>query len=138
MSAETKRPVPPADTFTQTAPFWAAAREKKLFLQVCADTGRFQHFPRPVSLQTGSRNLEWREVSGRGEIYACTVLRAGRPDMAPRLPLPLATITLEEGVRIVGNIVESSLEDLKIGRKVALAWDMLDGDTPYPAFRILP
>jgi uncharacterized protein len=130
------RPVPRPDVYVTTAPFWAAARERKLYLQCCADTGRFQHYPRPVSLYTGSRNLQWREVSGRGRIYACTTLRAGRPEVADRLPLLLATIELEEGVRIVGNLLDTAPDAMKIGAPVELAWDELDEGVPYPAFRV--
>jgi uncharacterized OB-fold protein len=131
------RPVPQPDLYVHTAPFWAAAKERKLYLQRCVDTGRFQHYPRPVSLLTGSRNLEWREVSGLGRIYACTTLRAGRPEVAARLPLMLATVELEEGVRIVGNLLDTAPEAMKIGAPVELAWDMLDDDMPYPAFRVV-
>src|ERR1700712_2394834 len=98
MSEQVPRPVPTPDVYVPTAPFWAGAKQGKLMVQFCRDTGRFQHYPRPVSIYTGTRNLEWREVSGRGVIYACSVLRVPGPGLAGRLPLHVATVELEEGV----------------------------------------
>ena len=131
-----RRPVPKPDAYVPTQPFWDGAKAGKLMLQFCKDTNRFQHYPRPVSIYTGSRNLEWREVSGNGEIYACSTLRISGPGIEGRLPLSVATIELDEKVRIMGNIIGSKPEDIKIGMRVCLVWDPLDGDTPYPAFRL--
>ena len=130
------RPVPKSSRYVDTEPFWAGMRQKKLFLQFCKDTGSFQHYPRPVSIYTGSRNLEWREVSGKGTIYASSTLRVGRPDLATRLPLPIATIELTEQVRIVANILDSASDDIRIGQSVTLVWDRLDDEMPYPAFTV--
>jgi uncharacterized OB-fold protein len=131
------RPTPPADRFVTTEAFWRAARDRKLYLQYCRDSGRFQHYPRPVSIYCGGRRLEWREVSGRGKIYAHTVLRIGPPDLSPRLPLPIVLVELEEGVRILGNILGDPAATIRIGQAVEVSWDMLDDGQPYPAFSIL-
>jgi uncharacterized protein len=130
------RPAPKPDVFVPTGPFWEGARHGRLVLQFCKDTGRFQHYPRPVSLYTGSRNLEWREVSGRGTVYAATTIRVPGPGLDGRLPLAVVTVELEEGVRILGNIVESEGKELAIGAWVELAWDRFGDGTLYPAFRI--
>src|SRR5437660_3737858 len=129
--ADATRPVPKPDVYVPTKPFWEGARAGKLMLQFCKDTQRFQHYPRPVSIYTGSRKLEWREVSGKGQIYACTIVRVPGPGLEGRVPLSVATVELDEGVRIIANIAGSNPEDVTIGRRVALAWDQLDGDTSY-------
>jgi uncharacterized OB-fold protein len=134
--ANISRPVPKPDVYVPTNPFWDGARAGKLMLQFCKDTQRFQHYPRPVSIYTGSRNLEWREVSGRGSIYACTIVRVPGPGLEGRLPLSVVTVELDEGVRIIANIIGSNPDEVAIGGRVVLAWDRLDGDTPYPAFRL--
>jgi uncharacterized OB-fold protein len=133
---DVSRPVPKPDVYVPSKAFWDGARAGKLMLQFCKDTNRFQHYPRPVSIHTGGRNLEWREVSGKGEIYACTIVRVPGPGLEGRLPLSVATVELDEGVRIIANIIGSNPEEVTIGRKVVLAWDELDGGTPYPAFRL--
>lgn len=106
-------------------------------MQFCKDTKQFQHYPRPVSIYTGSRNLEWRQVSGKGTIYACTVIRVPGPGLEGRLPLPVATVLLDEGVRILGNILNVDPETVAIGQRVELTWDRLSDEVQYPAFKIV-
>jgi len=132
----TARPIPKQGTYVDSAPFWEGAKKQELWLQVCEDTGKFQHYPRPVSIYTGSRNLGWRQVSGNGVIYARTVLRIPGVGTDGRLPLPIATIDLDEGARILGNIIDAEVEDVKIGCKVKVAWELLGEDIYYPAFRL--
>jgi hypothetical protein len=118
------RPVPKPSVYVDTKPFWDGAKAGKLVLQYCKDTGQFQHYPRPVSIYTGSRNLEWREVSGKGTIYACTVIRVPGPG-------------LDEGVRILGNILNKDVDTVAIGQRVEVAWDRLSDDVQYPAFNVV-
>ena len=137
MSGDKKRIAPQPNVYVATQPFWDGVRAGKLVLQYCKDTNRFQHYPRPVSIFTGSRNLEWREVSGRGEIYACTTLRISGPGLEGRVPLAVATVELEENVRLIANIVDSEPAAIRIGARVRLAWDRIDDNTNYPAFVVV-
>jgi uncharacterized OB-fold protein len=136
MESKNARPAPVAGVYVADQPFWDGSRAGKLVLQYCPATNTFQHYPRPVSLSTGSRTLEWRAVSGNGAIYAFTTLRVPGPGTAGRLPLLIATVELDEGVRILANILDATAADVRIGMRVTLAWDQLDGGVPYPAFRI--
>jgi uncharacterized OB-fold protein len=131
------RPAPAPNQYVASEPFWSAARNGKLMLQFCKDSGRFQHYPRPVSMYNGRRNLEWREVSGRGAIYTYTVIRTPGPGVDDRLPLVVATIELDEGVRLLGNILNRGPGEVAIGQRVEVAWDRFDDGTPYPAFNVV-
>lgn len=135
MNDKNARPAPAPGAYVPDQLFWDGARDGKLVLQYCAETNAFQHYPRPVSLATGSRLLEWREVSGHGTIYAFTTLRVPGPGTAGRMPLLIATVELDEGVRILANILDATAADIHIGMNVVIAWDRLDGDVAYPAFR---
>jgi uncharacterized protein len=135
--SSTVRPAPKPSVYVDTAPFWEAAKQGKLVLQFCKDTNQFQHYPRPVSIFTGSRNLEWREVSGRGVVYACTVIRVPGPGLDGRLPLSVVTVELDEGVRMLGNIVNVEPDKVAIGQRVEVTWDRLSDDFQYPAFRVV-
>lgn len=76
MTAEVKpRMAPKPNVYVNTDPFWQAAQKGELVIQYCKDSGKYQHYPRPVSIYTGKRNLEWRKVSGKGTIYAHTMIR---------------------------------------------------------------
>lgn len=133
-TAKPGRTVPRESVYVDTAPFWKGIREGKLVLQYCTEAKKFQHYPRPVSIYTGRRTLEWREVSGNGVIYACTVVRIPGPGLEGRLPLCAATVELDEGVRMIANILDCTPEQLAIGKRVKLAWDRLTDEQQYPAF----
>lgn len=131
------RPVPKQGVYVDTKPFWDGIAQGKLVLQYCTATQRFQHYPKPVSGFTGRRTLEWREVSGQGVVYACTVVRIPGPGVEGRIPLCVATVELDEGVRIIANVLRCGPGDLAVGRRVQLAIDQLTPEQPYPAFELV-
>lgn len=133
-TAVPKRPLPREGAYVDTRPFWEGVAQNKLMLQYCTVAGKFQHYPRPVSIFTGRRTLEWREVSGDGVIYAFTVVRIPGPGLDGRLPLCVATVELDEGVRLIANVLDCAPEQLAIGKRVKLAWDTIADDKQYPAF----
>jgi len=128
------RPLPKIDAYMETRPFWDAAREGKLLLQFCKDTGQAQFFPRPVSMATGKRNLEWRQVSGRGKVYSWTVTNSPWPGHEDRVPFICALIELEEGARILANIFNCKTDEVTIDMPVKLCWEKLSEEINYPAF----
>ena len=118
----------------KTQPFWDAAQNGRLVIQYCPATARFQHFPRPVSLYTGRRELEWREVSGRGTLYSWTRTHSPWPGHETRVPYVCALVDLDEGVRLLANLYNCPDAALRIGMPVRLVWEDLDGKFKYPAF----
>jgi uncharacterized protein len=132
------RPVPKPNAYVDSTPFWAAAKQGRLVLQYCRDAGKFQHYPRPVSLYTGKRNLEWREVSGIGVVYAHTVTRVPMPGFEERVPYIVATIELAEGVRLLANLVNCAPDKVRIGMPVRLCWERLSDDINQPCFEPVP
>jgi hypothetical protein len=128
------RPLPRPNAYVDTKPFWEAARQGRLVLQYCLDAGKFQHYPRPVSVYTGKRNLEWRAVSGKGLVYAHTVTRVPMPGFEDRVPYIVVTVELEEGVRLLANLLNCAPEAVRIGMPVRLCWERLSDDINYPSF----
>ena len=125
-----------AMAYLDTSPFWKGIGERRLMLQFCTDSGRFQHPPRPVSVFTGSRRLEWREVDGAGAIHATSVFRAA-PGRGPDRPDQCyASIDLDAGVRIIGRLLDCAPGEARVGARVVLAWDTLADGRGYPAFRL--
>jgi uncharacterized OB-fold protein len=116
----------PLTPFFFSRPFWEATRQKKLVVQFCRRTGQYQFYPRPTSIFTGRRDIEWREVSGRGEVFSFTVARLGRGPFHGHEPYLIATVRLDVGVNVIGNVVNCSIDDIHIGMKVIPYW------TPVP------
>jgi uncharacterized OB-fold protein len=128
------RPMPRPNAYMNTQPFWDGARERKLMIQFCKDTGQPQFFPRPVSMATGRKNLEWREVSGRGTVYSYTNTFNAWPGHEERVPYLCALVELEEGVRILCNLYNVKAEEVRIGMPVKVCWETLPNDMNYFAF----
>ena len=122
-------------TLPISAPFWEGTREKKLMLQYCLDSGQYQFYPRPVSIFTGSRNLEWREVSGEGEVFTYTIARVGWGPLEGVTPFIVATIRLDEGVTIMSNVIDCDLDRIAIGLRVEPVWAPLPDGTHLLLFR---
>ena len=116
-------------TYIDTTPFWEGAARRRLVLQVCRDTGRFQHLPRPLSVYTGSRNLGWREASGIGTVGSCTTLRIGQ------MPKSAVLVDLDAGVRMLSWIEQAGGHEVAPGLRVDIDWLLLKDGRRWPVFR---
>ncbi len=124
--AERVIPAPIPDPTTK--PFWDAAREGRLMIGRCRETGRHFFPPRGVSPFTLSTEVELVPASGHGTVYSFTVMRVA----APYVP---AMVELPEGPRIFTNIVDCDFAALRIGMAVRLVWKPTEGDgPPVPMF----
>jgi|688.fasta_scaffold920028_1 uncharacterized OB-fold protein len=134
MSSET-RALPVATDLTR--PFWLAAKEGKLVVQHCISCNKNQFFPRPFCLHCMSSELEWIQSNGTGTIYTFTINRRGSdPYMNARVPYAVAMIELDEGVRLMANIVDSVLEQIQIGGRVHVTFEALTEHISLPQFRL--
>src|SRR5712691_7555214 len=98
--------------------YWDATREKRLIAQYDKRSGKYQFFPRPTSIYDGHRDLEWREVSGKGEIFSFTIAHRARPPFQGHEPFAIGLVTLDEGVNVMANLVHCGLEKIRIGLRV--------------------
>jgi uncharacterized protein len=119
-----------------TGPFWDATREQRLLVQWCDACDAGIYYPRWACPSCLGTDLTWREASGRGELYTFNVVhQAANPMMADKVPYVIALVDLDEGVRIVTNIVHTPDEDLKVGMAVVVAWEPLSDGRNLPVFR---
>ena len=133
--ADTKtkpRPVPKPTPTTQ--PFWDGAKKGKLMLQYDPTTRKYQFWPRANSVRTGKRNLRWQETSGKGQLYSYTVTYVPTAGFEDKVPYVIGLVELDEGVRIVANMVKVTPDDMQIGMRVKVAWEKLTDDITYFAF----
>lgn len=120
------RPVP--DVTPETAPFWAAAAEGEFEVQECRSCGLVFHYPRTLCPDCFSDNVAWLTAAGTGEVYSYTVTRqmAGWPEEA--LPLVLAYVELDEGPRVMTNIVDCDPHEVEVGTPVTVRFVETDHD----------
>jgi uncharacterized OB-fold protein len=108
-------PVPQIDS----VPFFEAAAQGRLELQRCADCERFQFPPRLICVHCSSRSVVWTVTSGRGTVYSFTVVwRPPTPAFADDVPYTVALIDLDEGPRMMTNIVECDCDAVFVGQRV--------------------
>lgn len=84
---------------------WEGLRRHHLLLQGCSACGRVRYPAMPTCPYCASPGFEVREVEGRGEVYSWIVVhRAFSPEFQSQVPYTLATVTLDEGCRVVGRL----------------------------------
>lgn len=117
-------------------PYWDAARENKLRLQQCDACKKPIHYPRVACPHCGSERLSWFYASGRGRIYSYTVVLSNAPTaFQAKMPYVVAVITLDEGVRMLSNIVECDQGSLTCDMPVEVVFEKLNEEFTLPMFR---
>ena len=85
--------------------YWEAAKDGRLVAQRCTSCGRFHHPPRPMCPQCHSTDNEMVDLAGTGVVYSYALLHHPQHP-AFSYPIPAVLVDLDEGVRIVSNLVE--------------------------------
>lgn len=127
--AETKeRPFPAAIINPESQAYWDAAAKGKLLFGHCKGCKKNFFYPRSICPFCASENTELKEASGKGVIYSHSTMR--------RVPEPyaLAYVTLEEGPKMLTNIVDCDFDKLEIGQKVHVVFKPTKEGPPIPAF----
>lgn len=134
-ASEGARAARPQPTSTSgSRPFWEATRDRRYLLQWCADCDRTIHFPRSFCPHCSGSAIEWRPATGRGQVYSFTVdHRADNPALGPG-PHVVALVDLDEGVRVMTNVVGCDPSEVRVGQTVELTWEPLDDGRNLPLF----
>lgn len=125
---------PPVSEVTE--PFWQATRNRQLLLQWCTVCDEVIFYPREACPRCLGTSLQWRPASGRGVVYAVSVQhKPAYPSLADRVPYAVALIDLEEGVRMMSNVVGCAVDDIVIGQAVEVRWEALSDGRHLPQFQ---
>jgi hypothetical protein len=125
---------------SEAKPFWDAAAQNKLVMQHCKDCGAWVWTPRPLCNECGSAGVEWTPMSGKGEVYSFTVIRqvvgrAASKAFEPDIPYVVAWVDLDEGPRMITNIVGCAVEEVKLGMKVSVTFEQASKEVWLPKFK---
>jgi uncharacterized OB-fold protein/acyl dehydratase len=114
--------------------WWEAVQRGELLIQQCSACGTLRHPPRPMCHQCQSTAWQTRRASGRGTVYSHTVLH--HPKLPGyEYPLICVLVELEEGVRLVSNLVGCEPAAVRIGLPVVLSIAPADEELKLPFFR---
>ena len=119
-----------------TREFWDAAREGKLLIKRCAACRRAHYYPRTFCPHCWSTKVSWEEASGRGSLYTYSVVHQNDlPPFNERVPYVAAIVELDEGPRVMTNVVDCDLGALRVGMAVQVQFRSLTEDLSIPVFR---
>jgi hypothetical protein len=129
-----QRPLPESTTLTE--PFWVALRERKLVVQRCDACQTLRFPPELGCFECGSVKSTWVPMSGRATLWSWTV---GHPPLLPffaeRAPWPVVVVQLEEGPRMVTNIVDVPVEQYEFGLPLVADYEDVADDVTLVVFR---
>ena len=116
--------------------FWEGVRRGELLIQCCADCGQLRHPPSPMCPVCRSLAADVLKAIGRGTVYSYC-----KPH-EPRLPgfdvgYVVALVELEEGTRLVTNLIGIDPGEVRIGLPVEVDFVAVDPDLTLPMFRPL-
>jgi len=116
--------VPEADAFTR--PYWDAAAEGRLLLRHCAACDRAHHYPREFCPHCWSEDgVSWRTASGRATLYTWSVVhRNDLPPFGERVPYVAAVVDLEEGPRMMTEVVECEVGEGGMGGALRIGMEL--------------
>lgn len=132
--AEYKKPLPLITLLNK--PYWDAAKRHELRMQRCQDCGRMVW---PISTQCQacwSNKLDWVRLSGKGRLSSWAVYhQAFNPVYANDVPYNVAEVELEEGPRLVTNIVGADPKQFSQHMPVEVFFDDVTPEVTLLKFR---
>ncbi|MBI5584802.1 MAG: Zn-ribbon domain-containing OB-fold protein [Deltaproteobacteria bacterium] len=129
-----RKPLPKPTKWSQ--PFWEGTKQHKLLLKRCKTCGHIDHPPYLYCTECQSDDNEWLEASGKATLYAFAVNEYGVPfPFITDLPYVVALVDLQEGPRMLSNIVEGDIENLKNGMALEVVFDDGSPEFTLPKWR---
>jgi hypothetical protein len=114
--------------------YWEGALRGELLGQACAACGKLRHPPRPMCPHCHCLERKLVRLSGRGEVYSWIVPRHPAPVGFAEAPV-VALVELEEGIRIVSNVVGAAPGQVRQGLPVEVAFEPTRSGKAVPVFR---
>ncbi len=116
------KPVPPPTT--DTAGFWDACNREELLFQQCSGCGGVQFPPRAFCSACQGTTPSLKRSSGRGSVHSFTIVRrAANRAFDGDVPFVIALIDLDEGFRMMMNVIGEGRLSTAIGRRVRVVFE---------------
>ncbi len=132
--ADYSKPLPVLEGLT--AEFYGWCRKGELRFQKCGECGSWRHMPREMCPECGSTEWAWQKSSGTGKVFTWTVAaRPLHPAFADAAPYAPVVVEMEEGVRVLSELVDCAPADLAIDMPVEVVFDEVTPEITLPKFR---
>jgi hypothetical protein len=127
-------PAIPVNPVPELSPYWEAANRDVLVVPRCNVCGKAFWYPRPFCPFCHSTDLSWEESNGGASIYTFTVAQRGQGPWEAVAPYVVAYVELDEGPKVLTNIVECDPATLAIGQRVSPIFEQ-SGESKILRFR---
>ncbi len=129
-----KKPLPRVDE--ESRGWWEALARHELYFQRCRDCGTKRFYPRALCPRCLSSATEWVRASGWGTVYSFTVTHQNQaPGFREELPYVLAIVELDEGVRMMTNVVGCAPDAVRVGMRVEVVFEDVTPEITLAKFR---
>lgn len=119
---------------SDTKPFWEGTKKKELWIQQCTKCKQYQFYPR-IICKNCLADVKWVKSKGIGEIYSYSkVFRVFEPEFKNKVPFIIALVDLVEGPRIMTQLIDIDIKDVKIGLRVKVDFRDEFGEYRLPKF----
>lgn len=128
-----EKPIPIVSPWAK--PFWDATAIGILKIQKCSKCDMNIFYPRLYCPSCGSKEIEWIEALGTGNVYSFTIVENNAPSaFIVDMPYVVAVVELDEGVRMLTNIINCNLEQLTCDMRVKVVFERLNDEFTLPKF----
>jgi uncharacterized protein len=128
------KPLPIIDADSRL--FWNGCREHQLRFQKCEDCGWVRWPASGVCPECFSQNTVWITANGKGRVYTFVVYHvAFHPGFENDIPYVVAMVELEEGPRLLTNLVGCHPEEVRCDLAVEVTWEEVTAEFTLPMFR---
>ena len=114
--------------------FWTSGEDGVLRFLRCGACGYWLHPPVPRCPECGSRDVSPQPVSGRGQVFSCTVNHQSWDGGTEQYVIALISFPEQEGLRLTTNVVGVAPDDVHIGMPVEVTFEHHD-PVWFPVFR---
>jgi uncharacterized protein len=114
--------------------FWEGTRKDELRIQRCGKCHELRHPPGPMCPACGATEPDYVVARGTGTVYSYVVHRHP-PVPGKELPILLALVELDEGVRMVGELLDVADDEVEVGMPVEVSMVRVDDELTLPAWR---
>lgn len=121
----------------ETLPYWNAAAEGRLVVPYCTACQRSFWYPRGFCPACGGDAIEWRPSNGTGVVYSYTIINKAFGRWTAETPFAVGYVELDEGPRVLANLVGGDLGSIEVGMKVAATFDFVEATEDGPAVGVL-
>ncbi len=135
-SAATTPPAKPQPRITDcAAPYWQHAKDNKLDLPYCGECDASFYYPRLWCPACFNQDISWKQLSGKGTVYSYSVIyQSPLPSYQEDLPYVLAIIELDEGPRMMANVLNCDVDKVRVDMAVEVVFEAR-GDMKIPQFQ---